>query len=164
MKGCLCTESFSRQSSGCWLMSTEPGKVIDTKLSFQLNHISKLRDHEGLVPVRCYAGQCCLSERVIERQSCRTPGVMIWCANSHHGQSNLLQIKGNLTSNRYVHEVLHSKVDPFLQVIPGDIFQQENAAHMLQRLFEISVQPNPSNILDGLLILRTCRLLSTWGI
>ncbi|GFV43294.1 hypothetical protein TNCV_9921 [Trichonephila clavipes] len=33
----------------------------------------------------------------------------------------------NLNSNRYAHEVLQLEVDPFLQGIPGAIFQQENA-------------------------------------
>ncbi|GFW17234.1 uncharacterized protein TNCV_1957051 [Trichonephila clavipes] len=37
-------------------------------------------------------------------------------------------------------------------------------AHMLQRLFETSVQPNTCNFFLGLLIRRICRLLSTRGI
>ncbi|GFX37715.1 HTH_Tnp_Tc3_2 domain-containing protein [Trichonephila clavipes] len=40
----LYTGSLSRQTiNGCicnWLMSTEPGKLIGTKLSFQMNHAS----------------------------------------------------------------------------------------------------------------------------
>ncbi|GFV09081.1 hypothetical protein TNCV_1182621 [Trichonephila clavipes] len=40
---------------------------------------------------------------------------------------NLLQIEGNLNSNRYVREVLEPKVIPFFQGIPGDIVQQDNA-------------------------------------
>ncbi|GFU76613.1 hypothetical protein TNCV_1272621 [Trichonephila clavipes] len=52
---------------------------------------------------------------------------MVWGVISYHGRSNLLRIEGNLNSNRYVHEVLQSKVVPFLQDIPGAIFQQDNA-------------------------------------
>ncbi|GFU79046.1 transposable element Tc1 transposase [Trichonephila clavipes] len=52
---------------------------------------------------------------------------MIWGAISYHGRFNLLRIEGNLNSNRYVLEVLQSKVVPFLQDIPGAIFQQDNA-------------------------------------
>ncbi|GFS71436.1 uncharacterized protein TNCV_5051401 [Trichonephila clavipes] len=51
---------------------------------------------------------------------------MVWDAISYHGRSNLLRIKGNLNSNRYVHEVLQSDVVSFLQGIPGAIFQQDN--------------------------------------
>ncbi|GFX53459.1 uncharacterized protein TNCV_4652491 [Trichonephila clavipes] len=44
VQGCLYTGSLSRQTiDGCvcnGLMSTEPGKLIGTKLSFQMNHAS----------------------------------------------------------------------------------------------------------------------------
>ncbi|GFX04269.1 transposable element Tcb2 transposase [Trichonephila clavipes] len=39
---------------------------------------------------------------------------------------NLLRIEGNLNSNRYVREVLQLEVVPFLQGIPGALFQQDN--------------------------------------
>nr|XP_042910796.1 uncharacterized protein LOC107441252 [Parasteatoda tepidariorum] len=83
--------------------------------------------HDGRVRVRRYAGQRCLPECIIERHSGRTPGVMVWGAISYHGRSNLIRIEGNLNSNRYVREVLQPEVVPFLQGIPGAIFQQDNA-------------------------------------
>ncbi|GFX75476.1 transposable element Tc1 transposase [Trichonephila clavipes] len=52
---------------------------------------------------------------------------MVWGMISYHGRSNLLQIEGNLNSNRYVREVLQPEVVPFLQGSPGAIFQQDNA-------------------------------------
>ncbi|GFX21812.1 transposable element Tcb2 transposase [Trichonephila clavipes] len=52
---------------------------------------------------------------------------MVWGAISYHRQSNLLRIEGNLDSNGYAREVLQSEVIPFLQSIPGAIFQQDNA-------------------------------------
>ncbi|GFU13726.1 transposable element Tc1 transposase [Trichonephila clavipes] len=51
---------------------------------------------------------------------------MVWDAISYHGRSNLLRIKGNLNSNRYVREVLHPEVVLFHRSIPGAIFQQNN--------------------------------------
>ncbi|KAJ8888465.1 hypothetical protein PR048_007955 [Dryococelus australis] len=39
----------------------------------------------------------------------------------------LLRIEGNLNCNRYIREVLESKVLPVLQASPHDIFQQDNA-------------------------------------
>ncbi|GFX34903.1 transposable element Tc1 transposase [Trichonephila clavipes] len=48
-------------------------------------------------------------------------------AISYHGRSNLLRIEDNLNSNGYVREKLHSETVPFLQGIPGAIFQQDYA-------------------------------------
>ncbi|GFV53751.1 uncharacterized protein TNCV_4505341 [Trichonephila clavipes] len=84
VQGCLYTESHSRQIiDGCvcnGLMSTEPGKHIGIKLSFQMNHASNLWDHDGRIRVRRYAGERCLSECVIERHSGLTPEVIVWGA------------------------------------------------------------------------------------
>ncbi|GFU87713.1 uncharacterized protein TNCV_912841 [Trichonephila clavipes] len=74
---------------------------------------------------------------------------MVWGAISCHGRSNLLRIEGNLNNNRYVHEVFRPKVVPFFQYIPGGIFQQDNAPHMLQELFETSVHPSTCNFFFG---------------
>ncbi|GFT20861.1 transposable element Tc1 transposase [Trichonephila clavipes] len=53
---------------------------------------------------------------------------MVWGAISYHGRSNLLRIENNLNSNRYVRKMLQPEVVPFLQSIPGAIFQQDNAS------------------------------------
>ncbi|GFU91259.1 uncharacterized protein TNCV_4925891 [Trichonephila clavipes] len=45
----------------------------------------------------------------------------------YYERVNVLRIEGNLNSNRYVREGLQPKVFPFLQDIPGAIFQQDNA-------------------------------------
>ena len=47
---------------------------------------------------------------------------MIWGAISCQEQ-----IEGNFNSYRYVREVLQPEVVPFLQSVPGAIFQQDNA-------------------------------------
>ncbi|GFY00585.1 transposable element Tcb1 transposase [Trichonephila clavipes] len=86
-----------------------------------------LWDHDGRIHVRRSAGERCLPECVIERHSGLTPGVMVWDVISYHGRSNLLRIEGNLNSSRYVREILQPEVVPFLQGIPGAIFQQDNA-------------------------------------
>ena len=54
--------------------------------------------------------------------------VTVWGAISYHGRSSLLRFKSNLISNRYVREVLLPEVFPFLQVIRGTFFQQDNAS------------------------------------
>ncbi|GFV82156.1 transposable element Tc1 transposase [Trichonephila clavipes] len=65
-----------------------------------------LWDHDGCIRVRRHAGEYCVSECVIEQHSGLTPSVMVWGVIWYHGRSNLIQIEGNLNSNRYVREVL----------------------------------------------------------
>ncbi|GFT54279.1 transposable element Tcb2 transposase [Trichonephila clavipes] len=89
-----------------------------------------LWDHNGRISVRRYTGERCLPECVIDRHSGLTP---IWGAILYRRQSNMLQSEGNLNCNRYFHEVLQPGFVSFLQGIPGDIFQQNNARlHVLK--------------------------------
>ncbi|GFU01082.1 transposable element Tcb1 transposase [Trichonephila clavipes] len=74
-----------------------------------------------------YAGERHIPECIIERHSGRTPGVMVWGAIAYHGRSQLLRIMGNLNSTRYIKEVLQPQAIPFLQGLPGAVFQQDNA-------------------------------------
>ncbi|KFM67459.1 Transposable element Tcb2 transposase, partial [Stegodyphus mimosarum] len=83
--------------------------------------------HDGRIRVRRYAGERHLPECIIERHSGRTPGVMVWGAIAYHRRSQLLRIVGNLNSNRYIREVLQPEAVPFLQSLPGAVFQQDNA-------------------------------------
>ncbi|GFT06548.1 transposable element Tcb1 transposase [Trichonephila clavipes] len=46
---------------------------------------------------------------------------------AYHGRSQLLRIVGNLNSTRYINEVLQPQAIPFLQGLPGAVFQQDNA-------------------------------------
>ncbi|GFV62396.1 transposable element Tcb1 transposase [Trichonephila clavipes] len=81
--------------------------------------------HDGRIRVRRYAGERHIPECIIERHSGRTPGVMVWGAIAYHGRSQLLRIVGNLNSTRTV--VLQPQAIPFLQGLPGAVFQQDNA-------------------------------------
>ncbi|GFW11546.1 uncharacterized protein TNCV_3810651 [Trichonephila clavipes] len=96
-------------------MSTEPGKLIGIKLSFQVNHASIRMATFVLdaMPVSA-AFQSVLSNNTRDL----TPGVMVSGAISYQGRSNLIQIVGNHNSNRYVREVLLPEVVLFLQGIP----------------------------------------------
>ncbi|GFV75138.1 transposable element Tc1 transposase [Trichonephila clavipes] len=84
------------------------------KLKISKGSPFNLWDHDGRIRVGRYAGERCLPECVIERHNGLTYGIMAWGAISYHGRSNLLRIKGNLNSNRYVREVLQLEVIPFL--------------------------------------------------
>ncbi|GFV70438.1 uncharacterized protein TNCV_4798571 [Trichonephila clavipes] len=167
VQGCLYTGSPSGQTiDGCVcnvLMSTESGKLIGTKVSFQINHAShNLWDHDGCIRVRRCAGECCLSECVIERHSGLTPGVMVYFVISYQGRSNLLRIEGNLNCKKYLREL--PKSIPSFKASLELSFSRIMHAHMLQRLFETSVQPNRCIFFLSLLIRRICCLLSTCGI
>ena len=70
---------------------------------------------------------------------------------------------GNLNGNRYVREVLLPEIVPYLQVIPGAIFQQDNAStHIANTVRDICL-PNTCKFFFGLLIRRMCHLLRRGG-
>ncbi|GFX68454.1 hypothetical protein TNCV_3998861 [Trichonephila clavipes] len=142
----------SRQLAARW--STATG-VLMSALSICRHLLHRgLRDHDGRIRVRSYASERCFPECVIKRHSGRTPGVIVWGAISYHGRSNLLPIEGNLNNNRYVSDVLQPEVVSFLQGILGASFSKIMHAHMLQRLFENSVQLITCNFFLDLLIHR----------
>ncbi|GFT25231.1 transposable element Tc1 transposase [Trichonephila clavipes] len=83
--------------------------------------------HDGRIRVRLYAGERHIPECIINHHSGRTPGVMVWGVIAYHGRSQLLRIVGILNSTRYINEVLQPQAIPFLQGLPGAVFQQDNA-------------------------------------
>ncbi|GFU43747.1 transposable element Tc1 transposase [Trichonephila clavipes] len=91
--------------------------------------------HDGRIRVRHFAGERHIPECIIERHSRRKPEVMVWGAIAYHGRSQLLRIMGNLNSTRYINEVLQPQAIPFLQGLPGTIFQQDiMPVHMSPRV------------------------------
>ncbi|GFT62532.1 transposable element Tcb2 transposase [Trichonephila clavipes] len=54
-----------------------------------------------------------------------------WCNGlggiAYDSQSTLIVMRGTLTGQRYVDDILRSHVGPFLNGLPGVIFQQDNA-------------------------------------
>ena len=55
-------------------------------------------------------------------------GVMVWGAISTTGRSQLVTVRGNLTAQRYINDVLQPHLFPFVQQHLGPlIFQQDNA-------------------------------------
>ncbi|GFX63268.1 DDE_3 domain-containing protein [Trichonephila clavipes] len=60
------------------------------------------------------------------RHTARTAGVMVWGAIAYDSRSTLIVMRGTLTGQRYV-DLLRPHVGPFLNGLPGAIFQQDNA-------------------------------------
>ncbi|GFU24750.1 transposable element Tcb2 transposase [Trichonephila clavipes] len=57
----------------------------------------------------------------------RTAGVMVLGAISYDSRSTLIVMRGTLTGQRYVDDILRPYVGPILNGLPGVIFQQDNA-------------------------------------
>ncbi|GFX62095.1 transposable element Tcb2 transposase [Trichonephila clavipes] len=52
---------------------------------------------------------------------------MVWGAIDYNIQSLLVLIRGTMTAQRYVHNILQPHVLPLMQRLPGVLFQQDNA-------------------------------------
>ncbi|GFU53308.1 transposable element Tcb2 transposase [Trichonephila clavipes] len=52
---------------------------------------------------------------------------MVWGSIAYDSQSTLIVIRGTLTGQRYVDDILRPHVGPFLNGLPGAIFMQDNA-------------------------------------
>ncbi|GFS54081.1 transposable element Tcb1 transposase [Trichonephila clavipes] len=61
------------------------------------------------------------------RHTAHTAGVMVWGAIAYDSPSTLIVMCRTLTGQRYVDDILRPHVGPFLNGLPGAIFQQDNA-------------------------------------
>ncbi|GFX18416.1 transposable element Tcb2 transposase [Trichonephila clavipes] len=52
---------------------------------------------------------------------------MVWSAIAYDSRSTLIVKPGTLTGQSYVDDILRLHVGPFLNGLPGAIFQQDNA-------------------------------------
>ncbi|GFV86354.1 transposable element Tcb2 transposase [Trichonephila clavipes] len=52
---------------------------------------------------------------------------MVWGAIAYNTWSHLVLIRGTMTAQRYVYDILQPHVLLFMQRLPGAIFQQDNA-------------------------------------
>ncbi|GFW42808.1 transposable element Tcb2 transposase [Trichonephila clavipes] len=53
--------------------------------------------------------------------------VRVWGRPAYDSRSTLILMRGTLTDQRYVDEILRPHVGPFLNSLPGAIFTQDNA-------------------------------------
>ncbi|GFW31621.1 transposable element Tcb2 transposase [Trichonephila clavipes] len=72
-------------------------------------------------------GELYNSPHTVLRPTARTAGVMVWGAIAYDSRSTLIKMRGTLTGQRYVDDILRPHVGPFLNGLPGAIFQQDNA-------------------------------------
>ncbi|GFX99630.1 transposable element Tcb1 transposase [Trichonephila clavipes] len=55
-----------------------------------------------------------------------TAEVMVWGAIAYNTRSPLVLIRGTITAQWYVHDILQPHVLPLMQRLPGAIFQLDN--------------------------------------
>ncbi|GFW67979.1 transposable element Tcb1 transposase [Trichonephila clavipes] len=67
------------------------------------------------------------SLHAVLRHTARTAAVMVWGAIAYDSRFTLIVMRGTLTGQSYVDDILRPHVGPFLNGIPGAIFQQHNA-------------------------------------
>ncbi|GFY12499.1 transposable element Tcb2 transposase [Trichonephila clavipes] len=60
--------------------------------------------------------------------------VRLWRHPSYDSRSTLIVMRGTLTDQRYVYDILRPHVGPFLNGLPGAIFQQDNARPLTARV------------------------------
>ncbi|GFU21699.1 transposable element Tcb1 transposase, partial [Trichonephila clavipes] len=76
----------------------------------------------------------------LQRHTSPSTGVMVWGAIAYNTRSPLVLIRGTMTAQRYVHDILQPHVLPLMQRLPGAIFQQDNA-----RSSTVTTLPWPPN-------------------
>ncbi|GFW67103.1 transposable element Tcb2 transposase [Trichonephila clavipes] len=59
---------------------------------------------------------------------------MVWGAIAYDSRSTLIMMRGTLTGQRYVDDILRLHVGPFLNGLPEAIFQQDNARPHIERV------------------------------
>ncbi|GFX36314.1 transposable element Tc1 transposase [Trichonephila clavipes] len=69
----------------------------------------------------------------IARHTDPQPGAMVWGAIYFNSRISLVVIRGTLTAQRHVEDILRTVFLPFLLQYPGLIFQQENARPHMAR-------------------------------
>ncbi|GFY01156.1 transposable element Tc1 transposase [Trichonephila clavipes] len=82
---------------------------------------------DNRVRVWRHPGERYNSPHTVLRHTARTPGVMVWGVIAYDSRSTLIVMRGTLTDQRYVDDVLRPHVGPFLNGLPGAILQQDNA-------------------------------------
>ncbi|GFW00983.1 transposable element Tc1 transposase [Trichonephila clavipes] len=87
----------------------------------------QLRTDDNRVWVWRCPGERYNSSHTVLRHTARTAGVMVLGAIVYDSRLTLIRMRGALSGQRYVEDVLRPHVGPFLNGLPGAIFQQDTA-------------------------------------
>ncbi|GFV94283.1 transposable element Tcb2 transposase [Trichonephila clavipes] len=82
---------------------------------------------DNRVRVWRHAGERCNFPQTVLRHTACTASIMVWGAVAYDSLSTLIVIRGTLTSQRHVDDILRPHVGPFINGLSGAILQQVNA-------------------------------------
>ncbi|GFT80389.1 transposable element Tcb2 transposase [Trichonephila clavipes] len=111
-----------------WCQARSMWNVTDwQKVVFSDESRFVLEAEDNRVRVWSHPGERYISPHNVLRHTARTAGVMVWGTIAYDSRSTLIVMRGTLTDQRYVDDILRLHVGPFLNGLPGAIFQQDNA-------------------------------------
>ncbi|GFT93239.1 transposable element Tc1 transposase [Trichonephila clavipes] len=111
-----------------WCQARSMWNVTDwQKVVFSDESRFVLGTDDNRVRVWRHPGERYNSPHTVLRHTARTAGVMVWEVIAYDSRSTLIVMHGTLTGQRYVDDILRPHVGPFLNGLPGAVFQQDNA-------------------------------------
>ncbi|GFT21129.1 transposable element Tc1 transposase [Trichonephila clavipes] len=120
-----------------WCQARSMWNVTDwQKVVFSDESRFVLETDDNRVRVWRRPGERYNSAHTVLCHTARTTGVMVWGAIAHDSQSTLIVMRGTLAGQRYLGGILRPHVGPFLNGLPGAIFQQDNACPHTERVAE----------------------------
>ncbi|GFW70666.1 transposable element Tcb1 transposase [Trichonephila clavipes] len=117
-----------RQMRVQWCQARSMGNVTDWQnVVFIDESRFVLGTDDNRVQVSRRPGERYNFPHTVLRHTARTAGVMVWGAIAYDNRCTLIVMRGTLTGQRYIEDILRSHVGSFLNGLPGAIFQQDNA-------------------------------------
>ncbi|GFX54411.1 transposable element Tcb1 transposase [Trichonephila clavipes] len=111
-----------------WCQARSMWSVTDwQKVVFSDEFRFVLGTEDNRVRVWRHPGEWYNFPHTVLRHTARTAGVIIWGTIAYDSRSTLIVMRGALTGQRYVDDILRPYVGPFLNGLPWAIFQQDNA-------------------------------------
>ncbi|GFV72030.1 transposable element Tcb2 transposase [Trichonephila clavipes] len=112
-----------------------------------------LSSDDNRVRVRRPRGECPNPAFALQRHTAITAGVIVWGVIAYNTWSPLVLIRGTMTAQWYVHDILQPHVLPIMQRLPGAIFQKDNARPHTLRVSQVclrtvTILPRPARSLD----------------
>ncbi|GFW84892.1 transposable element Tc1 transposase [Trichonephila clavipes] len=93
-----------------------------------------LGTYDNRARVWSFPGKQYNSPHTVLRHTARTAGVMVWEAIAYDIRSTLIVIHETLMGQHYVDDILRLHVGPFLNGLPGAMFQHDNARLHIARV------------------------------
>ncbi|GFX89117.1 transposable element Tcb1 transposase [Trichonephila clavipes] len=115
------------------LTSATVSTVVSSQINVECHRLATFSDEFGFVlgtddnHVRVWRrpGERYNSPHTVLRHTARTARVMVWGAIAYDSRSTLIVMRGTLTGQRYIDDILRSHVGPFLNSLPQGQFSSK---------------------------------------